>query len=41
MKILVVDDEALVSQYIAQCVREGDPSSQVVGTASSGAKALS
>ena len=40
MKILVVDDEALVSQYIAQCVREGDPSSQVVGTASSGAKAL-
>ncbi len=40
MNVLVVDDEALVSQYVTQCIREADPSVQIIGTASSGAKAL-
>ncbi len=40
MNILVVDDEALVSQYVVRCIREVGASIQVVGTVSSGAKAL-
>ena len=40
MKILVVDDEALVSQYVTQCIQSADGNNQIVGTATSGAKAL-
>ena len=40
MNILVVDDEVLVCQYVAQCIREADTSNQIIGTVSSGAKAL-
>ena len=39
MKILVVDDEPLIGQYIVQCVRNADPLAEVVGV-TSGAKAL-
>ena len=39
MKILVVDDEPLIGQYIVQCVRNADPSAEVAGV-TSGAKAL-
>lgn len=40
MKILVVDDEVLVAQYVVQCIRDADSSQQVVGTAASGSRAL-
>lgn len=40
MKVLVVDDEALINQYVAQCIRDAGDSNQIVGTATSGAKAL-
>ena len=40
MKILVVDDEALVSQYVTQCIQSAGNSNQIIGTATSGAKAL-
>ena len=40
MKVLVVDDEALINQYVTQCIRDAGDSNQIVGTATSGAKAL-
>ena len=40
MKILVVDDEALINQYVVQCIRDADSSIQIAGTATSGEKAL-
>jgi len=40
MKILVVDDEALINQYVVQCIRDTDSNVQIVGTATSGEKAL-
>ena len=40
MKIMVVDDEPLINQYIVQCIRNADPESEIVGAVTSGAKAL-
>lgn len=40
MKILVVDDEALISHYIVQCIRDASDTAEIVGVASSGQKAL-
>ncbi len=40
MKILIVDDEPLVAQYLIQCVRAADAGAEVVGAARSGAQAL-
>lgn len=40
MKILVVDDEPLINQYIVQCIRKADPAAEIVGAVTSGAKAL-
>lgn len=40
MKIMVVDDEPLINQYIVQCIRNADAENEIVGAATSGAKAL-
>lgn len=40
MRIFVVDDEALITRYIVQCIQNAPGKHEVVGTASSGAKAL-
>lgn len=40
MRILVVDDEVLIAQYIVQCIRDADSTQQIVGTAASGSRAL-
>lgn len=40
MKVLVVDDEHLINQYIVQCIRDADCGDQVIGAANSGIKAL-
>lgn len=40
MRIMVVDDEPLIGQYIAQCIREADDAAELVGVVTSGAKAL-
>lgn len=40
MRILVVDDEALITRYIVQCINGADGEHEVVGTAASGLKAL-
>ena len=40
MKILVVDDEALINQYVVQCIRDTDSNVQIVGTATSGESRL-
>lgn len=40
MKIMVVDDEPLINQYIVQCIRNADPDNEIVGAVTSGAKAL-
>lgn len=40
MKILVVDDEPLINQYIVQCIRTADPTAEIIGAVTSGAKAL-
>lgn len=40
MKILVVDDEHLINQYIVQCIQTADAGSRIAGAVSSGAKAL-
>lgn len=40
MKIMVVDDEPLINQYIVQCIRNADPENEIIGEVTSGAKAL-
>ena len=40
MKIMVVDDEPLINQYIVQCIRSADPENEIIGAVTSGAKAL-
>ena len=40
MKIMVVDDEPLISQYIVQCIRGADANAEIVGAVNSGMKAL-
>lgn len=40
MKIMVVDDEPLINQYIVQCIRGADPENEIIGAVTSGAKAL-
>ena len=40
MKIFVVDDEPLITRYIVQCIQNVSNEYQVIGTASSGVKAL-
>lgn len=40
MRILIVDDEPLIMQYIARCVRQADSDIEIVGSVTSGAKAL-
>ena len=40
MKIIVVDDEKLINQYIVQCIRDADSGVEIVGAVTSGAKAL-
>mgnify|MGYP002602627812 CR=1 FL=1 len=40
MKILVVDDEPLIGQYIVQCIRAADPLVEIVDAVTSGTKAL-
>lgn len=40
MRILVVDDEILVARYISQCIEKASARYRVVGTVTSGAKAL-
>lgn len=40
MKIMVVDDEPLINQYIVQCIRNADPENEIIGAVTSGAKAL-
>ena len=40
MRIFVVDDEALITRYIVQCIRNAPGKHEVIGTANSGAKAL-
>ena len=40
MKIMVVDDEPLINQYIVQCIRNADPENEIIGAVTSGAAAL-
>ena len=40
MKILVVDDEHLINQYIVQCIQSAGGGEQIIGAVKSGAKAL-
>lgn len=40
MKIMVVDDEPLINQYIVQCIRSADPENEIIGAVTSGGKAL-
>lgn len=40
MRIMVVDDEPLINQYIVQCIRNADPESEIIDAVTSGAKAL-
>lgn len=40
MKIMVVDDEPLINQYIVQCIRNADPENEIIGAVTSGSKAL-
>ena len=38
MKIIVVDDEPLVKQYIVQCVRDAGGENEITAAVTSGAK---
>ena len=40
MKIIVVDDEPLVKQYIVQCVRDAGGENEITAAVTSGAKVL-
>lgn len=40
MKIMVVDDEPLINQYIVQCIRNADSENEIIGAVTSGGKAL-
>lgn len=40
MKVMVVDDEKLINEYIVKCIRDADCGAEIVGSALSGAKAL-
>ena len=40
MRIFVVDDEALITRYIVQCIQSAPGKHEIIGTANSGAKAL-
>lgn len=40
MRIMVVDDEPLIGQYILQCIRKADPDAEIIGAVTSGTKAL-
>lgn len=40
MKVIVVDDEKLINEYIVKCIRDANCGVEIVGTALSGAKAL-
>ena len=40
MKILIVDDEAPIKDYIAHCIRESGADYEIVGSAASGVAAL-
>lgn len=40
MRILIVDDEPLIMQYVTRCARQADSDIEIVGSVTSGAKAL-
>ncbi len=40
MRIVVVDDEVLISHYIVQCIQAADSRAEIVAVVNSGQKAL-
>ncbi|MDO4175815.1 MAG: response regulator [Eubacteriales bacterium] len=40
MRVLIVDDEPLIMQYITRCVQQADAAVEIAGSVTSGAKAL-